>query len=755
MADDHAAELAQQVDRVAQVADDVAVGGVGEVLEAFEVGAVEPGQHGGRQVVVDRLAAALDAHLRLAAGDVAQQRRGLTQVLAHGARRQRAVPTRALALEDDRDHQAGQFVLGHVLEEAGEEQLGDRQLETGQPGGHVALGRQAVAIDIAQLAQQLEPAADLAALMAAEAVDLGRQLAAAGLVAVDLGLPGEALAEVAAALAFALGQARFEPLDLRVMAGQGALELLARGAAAVARLQPLALAGGAVLGADEVVAQGQVAGDARGRVLETVDRRQLGRVVRGQLGLDLADAVEVLVVAEAALADGVDLLAKLGVEAEHRGVAEVELAGRRLDVAGQDAADLGDVEQRRVEPGVDVADLVDAAAAGAAGHLLVLAGQQVAGVDAVVLFQALENDRRGGHVDAHGEGLGGEQELEQAGGEDALDDLLEDRQDARVVEADAVAQQLANALGAGVAGQLKLRDEGVEQPEDLLAFVLVEQVAVAVATRVVLASQPREAEVQRRQPVHMVQVRDDVARARRVALARAQDAAHLVGPQAALELECAVADAPEVFQRRLADARQPDVMLEGHRPLVFLDHRHGQPLAHAGDPGGKLGHVRHGCRKANEADMLRREEQTFFPHRAALNVVDEVDLVEDDVLHIIEPSGILEDRVAEDLRGHDQHGGERVEVDVASNDADLVAPGIGEVTELLVAESFDRAGVNDPSLLAQILLDRVFGNDGLARARGGGDDHGVVPFDGLDRLDLEIVELETVKDQHNTPGNLL
>jgi hypothetical protein len=71
---------------------------------------------------------------------------------------------------------------------------------------------------------------------------------------------------------------------------------------------------------------------------------------------------------------------------------------------------------------------VDPAPAGPAGQLGVLPRRQVRVVLAVPFVQALDDDRPGRHVDAEGEGLGGEHGPDQPGGEQLLDDLLERRQ---------------------------------------------------------------------------------------------------------------------------------------------------------------------------------------------------------------------------------------------------------------------------------------------------------------------------------------
>ena len=71
---------------------------------------------------------------------------------------------------------------------------------------------------------------------------------------------------------------------------------------------------------------------------------------------------------------------------------------------------------------------VDAAAAGASGQLGVFAGGDVHVGFAVVLGEFLQDDGACGHVDAQCEGFGGEDQLDEALGEEGFDNFLEEGQ---------------------------------------------------------------------------------------------------------------------------------------------------------------------------------------------------------------------------------------------------------------------------------------------------------------------------------------
>mmetsp|Transcript_974 Transcript_974/g.4132 ORF Transcript_974/g.4132 Transcript_974/m.4132 type:complete len:208 (-) Transcript_974:1144-1767(-) len=83
----------------------------------------------------------------------------------------------------------------------------------------------------------------------------------------------------------------------------------------------------------------------------------------------------------------------------------------------------------------DDAPGVQAASSCATGHLNVLAGKEPPEIGTVVLPALGEDHRLGRHVDADAERLRGEQDLQQPFSEENLDNLLQGRQHAAVVDA--------------------------------------------------------------------------------------------------------------------------------------------------------------------------------------------------------------------------------------------------------------------------------------------------------------------------------
>ena len=87
-----------------------------------------------------------------------------------------------------------------------------------------------------------------------------------------------------------------------------------------------------------------------------------------------------------------------------------------------------------------VAEDVDAAPPGASGELGVLAGREVDVSFAVEFDEFFQDDGAGGHVDAEGEGFGGEDDFEEAVDEEFFDDVAEGGEHAGVVGGEAAGE---------------------------------------------------------------------------------------------------------------------------------------------------------------------------------------------------------------------------------------------------------------------------------------------------------------------------
>ena len=252
-----------------------------------------------------------------------------------------------------------------------------------------------------------------------------------------------------------------------------------------------------------------------------------------------------------------------------------------------------------------------------------------------------------------------------------------------------------------------------------------------------LAPGPAEDEVDRRQPAALVQRLDQhggIDHAPRVPARGIVRPARLVAHHAG---------APATHVVHLVDlaGQIGDRVVQRHRAPGMRD-GHDGPV-HERDPVGDLLDVGHRGRQPDQRDVLRRADDDLLPHGAAALVAHVVALVEDDVAEVVEAAAV--ERVAEDLGGHHHHRGVRVDLHVAGQDADaLLAVGAGEVAELLVAQRLERRGVGDADAALQGRHDGELGDQRLAGAGGGRDDHRLIRLDRADRLQLEVIQRERI-----------
>ena len=176
-------------------------------------------------------------------------------------------------------------------------------------------------------------------------------------------------------------------------------------------------------------------------------------------------------------------------------------------------------------------------------------------------------------------------------------------------------------------------------------------------------------------------------------------------------------------------------------PATFDDHVGGAVLE--GEPIAEFAGVGDGGREGHEAHVAGETEDDLLPDRAAVGVLEEVDLVEDHATQVGEGRRPRIEHVAEDLGGHDDHRGVTPDDVVAREEAH---PGwtqpAGQVAELLVGECLEGRRVEGAAPLGEGPVDGVFGDDGLAAGRRGGHEYGAPAVDGLDGVLLEGIQRE-------------
>ena len=152
-------------------------------------------------------------------------------------------------------------------------------------------------------------------------------------------------------------------------------------------------------------------------------------------------------------------------------------------------------------------------------------------------------------------------------------------------------------------------------------------------------------------------------------------------------------------------------------------------IQNAPDPVGQLFDIGRCRGKRHQADLIRREHDRFLPDRAALGVIQIMDLVKNDPGSIFEADRILKELVAVDLRGHDDDGRVRIQGDVAGQKSDLIGVADRKIAVLLVGERLDGGGVDHPLTPGDRFFDRVFSDGGLAGTGGSGDQDGSLRVD--------------------------
>ena len=136
-------------------------------------------------------------------------------------------------------------------------------------------------------------------------------------------------------------------------------------------------------------------------------------------------------------------------------------------------------------------------------------------------------------------------------------------------------------------------------------------------------------------------------------------------------------------------------------------------------------------------------DDDLFPDRSTEPVCEIVDFIEDDIAERVKRSGMLVEHVTQDFGGH--HHDVRLGIDggVAGEQPDPVgAIDIDQIMVFLVAQRFDRRGVERFDV---VFLREEHGevrDNGLAGTGGCGHEHIAVGFEGFVRLCLEIIQFE-------------
>ena len=442
-----------------------------------------------------------------------------------------------------------------------------------------------------------------------------------------------------------------------------------------------------------------------------------------------------------------------------------ERGGEGVGPGGRQPCHLVEGDERRPQHD-GVAQLVDPPPAGPARQLRVLPGREELVALARELGELLDDHGAGGHVDPQGQGLGGEDHLHQGGGEAGLHRLLEGRDQTSVVGGQACLQP-AEPLAVAQNPQVLVvegPDPGLGDGADVAALLgggEPHPVAQALADGVVAAGAAEDEDDGGEhglllQPLHHLGATRGVGA--RTGPSPRRPALGLAGGPAVQGRRFAVG--PSVDERG-QEVETLAVALPHHVEVAQLD---GTPLLDDGcggapdrlDPVGELLGVGHRGREAHQVHVGRAVDDDLLPHRAAVGVLEVVDLVEHHVAQALQGRRPGVDHVAQDLGRHHDH--RRLAVDgVVPREQPHPAGSVQghQVGVLLVGQGLEGRGVEGLPSREQGSGHGVFGHDRLARSGGGGDEHGPSGVEGVQRLDLVGVEGEAQRGHEGLPGTPL
>jgi len=182
---------------------------------------------------------------------------------------------------------------------------------------------------------------------------------------------------------------------------------------------------------------------------------------------------------------------------------------------------------------------------------------------------------------------------------------------------------------------------------------------------------------------------------------------------------------------------------EGNGAAGFRDDPADLP-AEAGQPGGDLSGVADGGRQEQQVDPDGKVDHDLLPDHPPVAVAQVMGLVEDHQFAVqVFPAvhGVVE-LVAEDLRGPHDDRGVGVVLQIAGEDADPVgAEDLAEFRPFGITQGLEGRGVPAAAAAAGDDPDGLFGDPGLPRPGGGGDDAVPLP-DRRQGLELEGIRLE-------------
>ena len=365
----------------------------------------------------------------------------------------------------------------------------------------------------------------------------------------------------------------------------------------------------------------------------------------------------------------------------------------------------------------------------------------------VELGERFEHHGPGGHVDAQGQGLGGEDHSQESLGEQFLGGFLQGGDHSRVVGGHSHFQafqpfRIVESLQVLVG---EMGGVGLGHRTDCRPLIGMGQSDSDVHHRRGgrFASRPGKNEINGGQQIVEFQGFHHLVAAGRgepamIPSARQQTHNPRVGLFAITASDESGKHAKVLWTPAVEDGVE---VAERHRSAGCPDQAGGSSAL--GDPSCELRGVSDRGRKAHHLKRRRSVNDDLFPHRSAGPVGQIVHLVQDGNPHSRQASGVGVEHVAEHLGGHHHH--RRLSPDGVVAGEKPHHPGSvmgGQVVVFLVGERLDGCGVVGAQALGQGQVDGDLGHQGLSRSGGGGDHHVGTGFERLGGFGLKMVGFE-------------
>ena len=339
-------------------------------------------------------------------------------------------------------------------------------------------------------------------------------------------------------------------------------------------------------------------------------------------------------------------------------------------------------------------------------------------------------------MDTEGEGLCGENDLDQPVGEQLFDDGAEKRKQARVMSRDPRGESRSEG---GVVQRLQvggwnLANRFVGESGDIARFYFCRETEPATAHLLdgTIATRAGENKVDGGEEFLVVQRLDGV---------------EALGPQWTTlrrhaSIVVALSAAAAFTEKSVGDRHHftfpKKEMPQRNGAVSAADH--GGVAAHAGKPVPEFVRIGDRGRQADELNVGAEGEDDLLPHDTTRPIAQIMDLVHHDTREGLEKLRLRVDHVAEHLGRHDNDVGVGIDRMVPGEETDGIrAESRAKLPELLVAQRFDRRCVDARASAGERTVRGVLADEGFSRPRRSGHEHVPLVVERVERLLLERV----------------